>query len=205
MILPDVHTHRFWEATDVLSIVNRSPSIGENVPDYPYSVGIHPWHVHRFDRSFQIEDAWMKAAVFIGEIGLDKRCPQDWALQQLWFEKQLAWAEAFQKPVILHVVGSMQEVLQYKRNHPHIPMWVIHGFRGPLQQMQQYIQHGFCISFGDKFNEAALRACPMERFFLETDDDDAPIEDLFERVARIKQTSVELLSEAILKRITPFL
>ncbi|MDD2255630.1 MAG: TatD family hydrolase [Bacteroidales bacterium] len=205
MILPDVHTHRFREATGVLSIVNRSPSINEAVPDYPYSVGIHPWHVHRFDRSFQIEEAWMKAAVFIGEIGLDKRCTQDWALQQHWFEKQLTWAEAFHKPVILHVVASMQEVLQTKRDHPHIPMWVIHGFRGSLQQMQQYIQHGFYISFGVKLNEAALRACPMERLFLETDDDDAPIEELFERVAQIKQTSVEQLSEAMLKRISPFL
>ena len=205
MIFPDVHTHRLREATDVLSIVNRSPSNNESVPDYPYSVGIHPWDVDRFDPSFQIEEAWMKAAVFIGEIGLDKRCTQDWALQQHWFEKQLTWAEAFHKPVLIHAVASMQEVLRGKRYHPHIPMWVIHGFRGSLQQMQQYIHHGFCISFGMQLNEQALRACPVERLFLETDDVDSPIERLFERVALIKNTSVERLSEEIVQRIKPFL
>ena len=79
-------------------------------------------------------------------------------------------AADLRKPLILHVVKAMDEVLAlHRRFSSQIPTWIIHGFRGNAQQAQQYLRHGFHLSFGPHHHPAALQATPPHRRFFETD------------------------------------
>ena len=58
-----------------------------------------------------------------------------------------------------------------KELHPAQP-WVIHGFRGGINQARQLLRAGLYLSFGRHFHPESLAAAHAEgRAFLETDDD----------------------------------
>ncbi|MBO5768735.1 MAG: TatD family hydrolase, partial [Bacteroidales bacterium] len=108
--------------------------------------------------------------VLMGEIGLDKLCDAPFDKQRQLFEQQLSLAAEMKKPVILHVVKAMDEVLAlHRRFSSQIPAWIIHGFRGNAQQAQQYLRHGFHLSFGPRYNPDAFQATPPARRLFETD------------------------------------
>ena len=48
--------------------------------------------------------------------------------------------------------------------------WIIHGFRGKAALAEEYLKHGFYLSFGEKYQEAALCRVPADRLFIETDE-----------------------------------
>jgi len=135
--------------------------------------------------------------LFIGEIGLDKTYPVPLVTQKIVFNAQLDMAEHLMKPIILHVVHTMAEILESKKDHPGIPAWIIHGFRGGKQEAEQYIKKEFYLSFGTKFNPAGLKACPMDKMFLETDESEEGIESVYDRVATILGCSVGALEVQI--------
>ena len=150
-----------------------------------FSVGIHPWKAASVEARSLLDDsgAFTQASfeafrsllqhprvVLMGEIGLDKLCDAPYEQQLILFQQQLRLAAALRKPVILHVVKAMDDVLAlHKRFASDIPVWIIHGFRGNAQQAQQYLRHGFHLSFGPHHQAAALNACPPDRRFFETD------------------------------------
>lgn len=149
------------------------------------SIGLHPWKAalaethHLFDDSGAFTQTASEAlrsllqhprVVLMGEMGLDKLCDAPFDKQLLLFEQQLMLAADLKKPVILHVVKAMDEVLAlHRRFSSQIPAWIIHGFRGNAQQAQQYLRHGFYLSFGPRHNPAAFQATPPSRRFFETD------------------------------------
>lgn len=109
--------------------------------------------------------------VLMGEMGLDKVCDAPYDKQLKLFEQQLMLAAELNKPVILHVVKAIDDVLAlHKRFSSSIPAWIVHGFRGNAQQAQQYLRHGFYLSFGQHYHPDALQICPPDRLFFETDD-----------------------------------
>ena len=113
----NLHTHHFTNQEDVLEIVNQYPHVfDDSLPNY--SIGIHPWYIveDRIDSDLQIIESKLQSinCVAIGECGLDKRIETPMALQQMVFEKQLALAEKYQKPVIIHCVAAFQEIIAIK-------------------------------------------------------------------------------------------
>ena len=150
-----------------------------------FSIGIHPWKADSPEAQQLLDEsgAFTHTAVelfrsllqhprvvLMGEIGLDKLCDAPFDKQLLLFEQQLLLAADLRKPVILHVVKAMDEVLAlHRRFSSQIPAWIIHGFRGNAQQAQQYLRHGFHLSFGPRHHPAALQATPPHRRFFETD------------------------------------
>ena len=73
------------------------------------------------------------------------------------------------KPLIIHQVKALQEILYLKKKfHPAQP-WLIHGFRGKPELAQQLLATGIDLSFGVHYNEEAYALCPKERRFRETD------------------------------------
>ncbi len=78
--------------------------------------------------------------------------------------------------------------------------WIIHGFRGKPQQMEQLSAHDFFFSFGLHFNEETLRQTPLDRIFLETDDEEVSISSIYNKVSSTLDINKEMLAIEIEKR-----
>lgn len=173
----NLHTHQSSNQTDVLELVNQYPQeFDVAIPNY--SIGIHPWYIveNRIDADLEIIESKLKYknCLAIGECGLDKRIEIPMALQQMFFEKQLALAEKYRKPVVIHCVAAFQEVIAIKKKMAiSVPM-IIHGFSKNKETAEQLIANGFYISFGKYLLrnpelELVFKSIPKERLFLETD------------------------------------
>lgn len=180
----NIHTHHASQ--------NPSERVIEWVQDID-SIGVHPWHadeanIEVIDRLvYNLQNDVNHHIKAIGECGLDKLCTVPLQIQIDVFRQQVLISERFQLPVIIHCVKAMDELLALKKELQPTQPWIWHGFRGKPQQLQQLINNGFYISFGFKYNRESLIACPLERMFLETDDDPRPIRLLYEQVLKERE------------------
>ena len=165
-------------------------------------MGIHPWQL---TAAMPPEETWhlLEEAVrhpqvlAVGEAGVDKLAAAPLPLQESVFERQALLAEETDKPLVIHLVKAVDELLRVrKRLLPRVP-WVVHGFRGKAALAQELLHHGFYLSFGEKYQEGALNAVPLSRLFLETDESLESISRLYVRAAAVRQLSVEELVTAV--------
>ena len=127
------------------------------------------------------------------EHGMDRRWKTPLQDQEAAFSQHVTESEHEAKPLVIHCVRTIEEILRIRKEmHPQQP-WVMHGFRGKPQQLQSLLSAGIYISFGLHFNQESLLLCPLEMMFLETDDEVAQIEPLYKEVAQLKGISVEAL------------
>ena len=70
-------------------------------------------------------------------------------------------------------------------------------FAGKRLVAEECLRHGFYLSFGEKYQEEALRITPAGRLFLETDESSVPVADLYSRAAEARRVSLAELTEAI--------
>ncbi len=213
MNLVNIHTHRLEQPCAALQVLSLDATAltGRSAEDcvayldaYPtnvlFSVGVHPWKAAQAAPADERMRALLShpRVLLLGEIGLDKCCDVPFDRQLAVFEQQLQLASEMGKPVILHVVRAMDEVLALKKRYTGVACWVLHAFRGNSQQARQYLQHGFYLSFGLRYRPEALQICPPGRFFLETDDEpQASIEQHYRQVAASLGICIEDLSEHI--------
>ena len=131
------------------------------------------------------------------EHGMDHRWETSLPEQETAFRRHVLESEQAAKPLVIHCVKTLEEILRIRKNmHPRQP-WIMHGFRGKPQQLQSLLSAGIYISFGLHYNKESLLLCPLEMMFLETDDTIAPIEPLYKEVAQLKGISVEALRQKI--------
>ena len=169
------------------------------------SVGIHPWYLADNDAENQLESLRKaignRQVVAIGECGLDKLKGPSMELQASVFRKEIALAEEHNLPMVIHCVKAYNELVQIKKStHPQQP-WIIHGFRGKEALAKEFIQHGFYLSFGACYQEEALRSVPVERLFIETDESELSIEDIYLRIAQSRGMDLKELTESIKKNV----
>ncbi len=195
----DIHTHRLTAAEN-RSIVNLTFSEAKKVFNSLekgfFSIGIHPWLVNEYsDKLLKEIELYFTDPRFIalGECGLDKNCNSAIIKQIQLFEKQIEIAERFQKPVIIHCVGCFNELFEIKKHFNPKQKWIIHGFRGKPQLAEQALKIGLNLSFGEYYNVETLGITPFENLYIETDESHLGIEELYDRVAIIKNCSVTLL------------
>ena len=199
MIFFNLHTHKYTNQDNVIEIVNQYPQeFDETIPNY--SIGIHPWYIveDRIDNDLKIIENKLndESCIAIGECGLDKRIEIPMALQQMVFEKQLALAENYQKPVIIHCVGAFQEIIAVKKKlNISVPM-VIHGFSKNIEMANLLIKNGFYLSFGKSLfqindMDSDFNSVPNDRFFLETDTIDKDIKAVYELAAKHRNIELE--------------
>lgn len=220
MTIPvDIHTHRQLQVPGE-AIVNCFPETFVPQPGGWYSVGIHPWHIAS-STVFQVPavgssavdftlsdgavhfEEWLRhpQVLAAGEAGLDKLVETPLPLQIKIFEFQARLAEEIDKPLVIHLVKAVDELLQLKqRLHPMKP-WIIHGFRGKAALAEEYLRHGFYLSFGERYQEEALRIVPPERLFIETDESAMPVGRLYERAAEVREIPLEELRETIRRNV----
>lgn len=163
----------------------------------PQAVGIHPWQAEGAQFSPSIFDG----AAAVGEIGLDYARDVDHNAQQRLFDEQLREAERLGLPVILHCVRAFEPMMKMlsRRNLRAV---VFHGFIGSLQQAERAVDRGYYLSFGEGAFRSpktveVMRRIPLSHLFAETDESDCTIEEIYRRIAQVREISVEELQTKI--------
>ncbi|PBJ15636.1 TatD family hydrolase [Flavobacterium sp. ACN6] len=199
------HTHQFTNQSDVLELVNQYPKEFDASIAF-YSIGIHPWYIdeNRIDADLKIieEKLQTENCLAIGECGLDKRIEVPFDLQISVFEKQLALAQKFKKPVVIHCVAAFQEVIEIKKRLKITVPMIIHGFSKNKQVAEQLIAAGFYLSFGKYLLKnpdlkTVFEYVPNDRFFLETDTMEESIEQVYELASQYKGLNIKELKTII--------
>ena len=197
----DIHTHGPLKG----SIGLRSYRLGIERPaeeSGAYSLGIHPWDVCEVENERQLlVNLHTMECSAIGEIGLDKVCGADFARQIEMFEQQLIIASNRNLPIVIHCVKAQQEILNLLARCS-TPAVIFHGFIGSPQQAEQLWQNGYYLSFGfgalkSPKTQEALRRCPAEYLFLESDTIEESIIVLYDKVAALRGVGVEEVRESI--------
>ena len=131
------------------------------------------------------------------EYGMDRRWECPLPQQEEIFRQHVLESERDAKPLVIHCVKTLEDILRiHKEMRPRQP-WIMHGFRGKPRQLQSLISAGIYVSFGLHYNRESLLLCPLEMMFLETDDEDLPIEPLYKEVAQHRGISTEALKQKI--------
>ena len=177
--------------------------LGENVPESFFSVGFHPKNIdENWEKHFEAfkKISLQDNCLAIGECGLDALIDIDANLQKTVFERQILWANEIQKPVIIHCVKWFQELIPFQKL-AEVPL-IIHGFNKKKSVTDEMLKHGFFLSFGKSvlYNlslQSILKEIPIDKIFLETDDTDFDIAELYQKVSEIKEISLEELQKKI--------
>lgn len=203
----DFHTHRSIN-NENLAIRNVFAQDLENIsPDYLFSSGLHPWHIETVGVAdlFKSIDHWCasKNMLAVGECGLDRSIPANFALQEEYFRIQIEIAKKHSKPLIIHCVRAYQDLVRIKNETKSGVAWIVHGFNGNQQITKSLIDHGFYFSIGEQLlktdsKHEIFKSIPLNRLFLETDDREISIEQMYQLATDILQIDQEVLSQAII-------
>jgi TatD DNase family protein len=204
----NIHTHSVKTNDDLIQIVNLD--LEQLCPEQGhYSYGIHPWALDKAD--FQIEKAFAilgerlqsPNVLALGEAGLDKMHKERFEQQIELFERQISLSEAMQKPMILHDVKSHNEILALRKKHKAKQPWILHGFNGTEQGIQQLTGQGLYLSVGESLLHLerkitkSLKNIPLEMLFLETDMAEINIEMVYEAAADLLEMDTNALRAQI--------
>ena len=173
-----------------------------------YSVGIHPWYIDKKLMPEVRRLAALPIVVAIGETGLDKNTAKDrgdFSLQKEIFAEHILISEELKKPLIIHCVRAWNELLSIRKaTKPSMP-WIIHGFRGNATLATQLLNAGLYLSFGINHNVEALKvAWDNDRLFIETDDADIDIREVYTMIAYNLNISINELLNKIEKKLFSF-
>ena len=167
------------------------------------AAGVHPSDIAGLNEETL---AWLKEqtkdpkVIAVGEIGLDFCKPIDRTLQLQRLTEQAALAEKRRLPIVLHCVKAYEKLLSLMDQYA-VPI-LFHGFTGSPQLACQLIRKGYFLSFGTTLfrsprTQEALRTTPYEHLFLETDEADTTIEEIYRQAAALRNTPIETLKHSI--------
>ena len=200
MNIIDIHTHLLPQEPGK-AIVSMGCGPMPQEPGHWFSAGLHPWDVTEdFDSQL---DALQKLlanprVMAVGECGFDTLKGPLHELQEQAFVRQVQLSEQFRKPMILHVVRDFDSVIRLRRTLKPNQPWLIHGFRGGPQQMNQLYSQGILVSFGLKHNPESLKSIPSDRLFLETDGH-CSIQEVIQAAVMARTEQTEIIERNILR------
>lgn len=197
----NIHTHKPTGAPDVTELVNVYQHFAAAMQYPACSVGLHPWYLH--NPELQLNElsniAVQPNVLAVGECGLDKVTNTNWELQLAMFRAQIDLATLLHKPLIIHSVRAYNEVtLELNAKRVAVPV-IFHGFNKSEAVAQQLLGKGWHVSFGAALTGGheqvvrALAAVPDDRFFLETDDADISIKEIYAAAARIRNCTADAI------------
>jgi TatD DNase family protein len=201
----DFHTHKSENENNVISIKNVFPS-ENNIIDKNnfrlFSTGLHPSFISsEFEKELAIIKNLLKDKSFVavGEIGLDRLTKTDFKLQEEVFITQLEIAQEINKPIIIHCVRAYPELIHIlKQIKMKVPV-IFHGFNSNLQIAKELIKNGYYFSLGydllkpDSNSAKTIKNIPREMIFLETDDKDASIHEIYMKASELLDIQLDIL------------
>ena len=203
MKILDIHTHVLPEEPGTALVCIGCGPIPEGALEqgHFFSAGLHPWDVtEQFeDQLITLEKLLANPQVLaVGECGFDALKGPSHELQEKAFVRQVELSERFRKPMILHVVRDFESVIRLRKQLKPTQPWLIHGFRGGSEQMNQLYANGILVSFGLKHNPESLRQVPSDRLFLETDGNSL-IRDVIQASALVRNQLTDAIERIILR------
>lgn len=168
----------------------NTPGELESLPGL-YSMGIHPWYIEaaHWEKQVLVLQAQSRdeRVLAIGECGLDKVCTTPFSLQVQVFQAQVEWANSIGKPLVIHCVRAWEEVLALlEEANIRVPV-LFHGFNKNIQLARRITGKGYYVSLGKAVErpgmQEVLRAVPANRFFLETDNAELSIGEIYQLAA----------------------
>lgn len=193
-MLINIHTHH-PDPSASTAIHSLYRDFGQAVQEEACSVGLHPWYLDPDTAAQELERVSALASLpqvyAIGECGLDKGIAADLAFQEAIFISQVELAQQVKKPLIVHCVRAFDELLRVLKHYPGHPPVIIHGFNRKWTIARPLLDAGCYLSFGtallrSKTARETFRQVPDDRCFLETDDDPAPVRDVYAAAAALK-------------------
>lgn len=202
----NLHTHRSFPG-DHLQLLNM---FAQDLPftgnDQFYSAGLHPWHIGKVDPEacFQALElaAKQQNMLAVGECGIDRAIETDYEKQELYFKMQMDIAIKYAKPLIIHSVRAHSDLMKLKKESKSAIPWILHAYQGNKETTINLIRNGFYFSVGELLlkNEKKhdiFRAIPANRLFLETDDQEISIQQIYFIASQLLGCEEELLTETI--------
>lgn len=205
----DIHTHATSSSNQVFAIQNRYPTSDDF--SSPFSVGMHPWFLKKETLEMDLllmEQKLQNPNCFaIGECGLDKAIEINFQFQKEVFIKQIAFSEQFQKPIIIHCVRAFQEIIELKNQLLPTQPWIFHGFHKDKQLAISLIKNGFFLSFGEAVlnnnkTQTVILEIPIDKLLIETDNSAFTIQEIYQKIAAIKQVPMVTLQKQIQTNFT---
>jgi TatD DNase family protein len=173
----------------------------------PFCAGLHPWHLEEIDNSaclaYLEEYATNPDIIAIGEAGLDRNKNIPFDLQEKIFTEQIGISERVQKPLVIHCVKAYSDLLHIRKNKEWQMKWMFHWFNENLEIANELILMDCHLSFGRSLlhpngkNAEVFRQLPLERIFLETDDAEITIENIYAKAAELKEISIDEMKKQI--------
>lgn len=182
-----------WQEAGVVRLVHScvEPSefssirtIAHQFPEVSFAVGLHPLDVEKWHSNTAAEIKTLASSeakvVAIGETGMDLYKADNYALQRIAFEAQLAIACELNLPVIIHcrdAAPQVREILQqWQEKTGKMPKGVMHCWGGTPEETQWFLDLGFYISFSGtvtfknaKAIQASAAMVTSDRLLVETD------------------------------------
>lgn len=156
---------------------NEVLALAEKYPNVYAAIGIHPEIADDYkweDINFLLENINNNKVVAIGEIGLDYHYTKENKTEQIeLFKKQLALAEKYNMPVIIHSREATDDTIRILKEYK--VKGVIHSFSGSLETAKEYIKLGFLlgingvITFKNCKMKEYITDIPLSNIILETD------------------------------------
>ena len=197
----NIHTHLpLLDNEDVISVVDVSSSATISTPYCSY--GVHPWFLTEKNAESQLCQLEIllkiNAITAIGEVGFDAVRGAKMDLQQRIFDAIISLSEYYQKPLIIHCVKAYDRILSLHKKRNIEQTWIVHGFKGSCELALQLISRNIMLSFGckllkDDIIQSVLEKIPTNSIFLETDDADVNIVDIYKIAATIRKIDIETL------------
>lgn len=199
----DVHTHSHPDCPGE-AIVQLTPDAFCPQPRHFYAVGLHPWYIGADWRSQMarlLVMALHPQVAMIGEAGIDKKNGvPSLDLQLEVFREHVLLSELVRKPLIIHCVKGIDEVLAVRREMKATQPWMIHGFRGGVEQWRQIARLGLRVSVGARSDVALLKVLPLNQLFVESDDS-GDVESVYELISGVKQVEIAELKACVASNI----
>lgn len=198
----DSHTHKKYKEQDVAFIRNAYHHLTYQQLDklnYFFSVGVHPWDINAYysQSLIQLTSTVIHAnCVALGECGLDYHIKTDHDLQKKVFLAQKEMAESINKPVIIHCVKAYHDLLPLIKKSS-VPI-VLHHYTANLEITQSLLSEHVYFSFGKQlfsksYHQEVIDYIPLDKMLLETDNSPMHIEEVYVRMAALKDLEFEAL------------
>lgn len=175
----DIHTHNLSNENRFVIDISENYHLADSVKYF--TVGIHPKTVQTVE---QLNDSFQNIfllaqktnCVAIGECGLDKFSSIPITLQEEIFRKQIAIAQQFNKPLVIHCVRLYSEIIRIIKDTKFRNEVILHGYNGNLQITNQLLKIpniSFSISelITNPLNKIynSIEQIPLNRIFIESD------------------------------------
>lgn len=201
----DFHNHAQMPYDEkVISIPSYRMGVDTVSPYIPNIwIGIHPYDCDiEIDFNSQISPI-INSVVGIGEIGLDYYYnSSNIERQNNIFVEQLNFAIAGNLPITIHCVRGYNRLLEILKSYKTLPKIVLHSFISSPEMAKQFLELGCYLSFSaasfaSRKTVEVMRCAPLERIFLESDQEKIDIKELYKLFSQYREQSIEQIKDIL--------